>query len=310
MNPASTATAVEALAPWRARFACAVEDLDAPVAVGCSGGADSLALLALAADAGLEPVAVHVDHGLREGSEREADAVAAIAAQLGARFHARRAPVARGPNLEARARQLRYGELERTRVAIAAEVVLVGHTADDQAETVLLNVLRGAAGAGLAGMSPRRDRVVRPLLTFRRADTRAICDELHLPVLDDPMNHDAEFRRVAIRRDVLPMLSTLAARDLVPVLARQADILRSESEFLDALAVGAWPDADPPTAAGLSALPEVLARRAVRNWLGPPPPSSAEVERVLAVASGATRGAELAGGRAVRRTSGRLSITR
>ncbi len=309
MNPA-TAPAVEVLAPWRERFSQEVRRLSAPVAVGCSGGADSVALLALAADAGLEPVAVHVDHGLRAGSEREADAVAAVAAELGAGFHARRAPVARGSNLEARARVRRYEALERARLTLGADVVLVGHTADDQAETVLLNVLRGAAGAGLAGMSPRRDRVVRPLLGMRRTETRAICDALALAVLDDPMNHDVEFRRVAIRREILPMLSTLAARDLVPVLARQADILRSESEFLDALAATAWPDGEPPTAAALNALPLVLARRAVRTWLGTPPPSSSEVDRVLAVASGASRGAELAGGRAVRRSGGRLSLTR
>jgi tRNA(Ile)-lysidine synthase len=253
---------------------------------------------------------VHVDHGLREGSEHEAAAVATVAAQLGAEFEARRAPVAIGPNLEARARATRYAALERARLAVGAEILLVGHTADDQAETVLLNVLRGAAGAGLAGMSPRRGHIMRPLLGFRRADTRAMCDALGLAVLDDPMNHDVEFRRVAIRREVLPMLSTLAARDLVPVLARQADILRSESEFLDALASAAWPDDDPPTVAALAALPTVLARRAVRNWLGSPPPSSAEVDRVLAVATGQSRGVELAGGRAVRRSSGRLSITR
>ena len=278
--------------------------------VGCSGGADSLALLVLAADAGLEPVAVHVDHGLRDGSEREADAVAAIAAQLGVPFHARHAPVIGGANLEARARESRYDALERARVAVGAEVVLVGHTADDQAETVLLNVLRGAAGAGLAGMSPRRDRVVRPLLTLRRADTRAICDALCLPVLDDPMNHDAEFRRVAIRHDVLPMLSSLAARDLVPVLARQADILRAESEFLDALAVAAWPDDDPPSAG--------RARRAPR---GAGAPRGAELVGFAAavvrrgrtrpgrrVGHGTRRGAR---GRARGATdSGRLSITR
>ena len=307
MNPAA-AEAVEAVGPWRERFALAVQGLEGPVAIGCSGGADSVALLALAVDAGLAPVAVHVDHGLRDGSEHEAESVAAVAAQFGAGFAARRAPVATGPNLEARARESRYDALERARVAVGAEVVLVGHTADDQAETVLLNVLRGAATAGLAGMSPRRGRIMRPLLGFRRADTRAVCDALRVTVLDDPMNHDVEFRRVAIRRDVLPMLSNLAARDLVPVLARQADILRSESEFLDALASDAWPDDDPPTAAALLAMPTVLARRAVRNWLGSPPPSSAEVDRVLAVAAGDARGAELTGGRAVRRSSGRLSI--
>ncbi len=308
MNP-STATAVDALAPWRERFAVEVREIVGPVAVGCSGGADSTALLVLAADAGLDPIAVHVDHGLRDGSEHEAEAVAAVAARVGARFHARRSPVGTGPNLEARARTSRYDALERARIELRAEVVLVGHTADDQAETVLLNVLRGAAGAGLAGMARQRDRVVRPLLGMRRAETRAICDTLGIGVFDDPMNHDAEFRRVAIRRDVLPMLSAIASRDLVPVLARQADILRSESEYLDALAIAAWPDTDPPTAGALAALPVVLARRAVRAWVGAPPPSSREVDRILAVAAGETRGVELAGGRVVRRSSGRLSLT-
>src|SRR5207247_4879250 len=116
------------------------------------------------------------------------------------------------------------------------------------------------------------------------------------------------FRRVVLRHDVLPMLSALAGRDLVPVLARQADILRSESEYLDELAGVAWPDADPPTARALASLPLPLARRAVRQWLGAPPPSSVEVERVLAVAEGEARATELAGGRAVRRSSGRLVL--
>src|SRR5207302_30482 len=129
-----------------------------------------------------------------------------------------------------------YGALEEARAAIGAEVVLVGHTADDQAETVLLNVLRGSAGAGLAGMAPRHRRIVRPLLGVRRDETRALCAALGFDVLRDPMNDDRTFRRVVIRHDVLPMLSALAGRDLVPVLARQADILRSESEYLDELA--------------------------------------------------------------------------
>jgi tRNA(Ile)-lysidine synthase TilS/MesJ len=193
---------------------------------------------------------------------------------------------------------------------VDADRVLVAHTADDQAETVLLNVLRGAASSGLAGMAQRHGAVVRPLLGFRRFETRALCAALALPVLDDPMNDDRSFRRVAIRKDVLPMLERVAARDLVPVLARQAEILRSESEYLDDLAVAAWPDDDPPSAAALAALSPVLARRAVRRWVGSPPPSSAEVERVLRVASGEVRAAELAGGRVVRRAAGRLSLTR
>jgi tRNA(Ile)-lysidine synthase len=307
VNPA-TAPAVDPLVAWREPFRTALHGIDAPVVVGCSGGPDSVALLVLAVDAGLAPVAVHVDHGLRPGSATEAEAVGRLAEHLGARFRSEGADVHRGPNLEARAREARYDALERARVDLGADVVLVGHTADDQAETVLLNVLRGSAGSGLAGMAPRHGRVVRPLLGYRREQTRTLCAALGLAVLADPMNDDRAFRRVAIRHDVLPLLSELAERDLVPVLARQADILRSESEYLDALAARAWPDADPPSARALLELPLPLARRAVRQWVGTPPPSSLEVERVLAVAAGEARATELAGRRAVRRTSGRLVL--
>src|SRR4029077_8532404 len=118
---------------------------------------------------------------------------------------------------------------------------------------------------------------------------RALCAALGLAVFDDPMNDDRAFRRVAIRHDVLPYLSALAERDLVPVLARQAAILRSDSEFLDDLAARAWPGDGAhgeARAASLAALPSPLARRALRQWLGAPPPSLAEIERVLAVANG------------------------
>ena len=282
-----------------------------PVVVGCSGGADSTALLALAADAGLAPVAVHVDHGLRAGSADEAGVVAAVAARLGTGFRAVCVTIEPGPNLEARARDARYAALEDVRADVGASAVLVGHTADDQAETVLLNVLRGAATAGLAGMPATRGRIARPLLGWRRADTHALCSRLGLPVFDDPMNHDPGFRRVVIRHEVLPLLERVAGRDLTPVLARQAALLREETEFLDGLAVAAWPGADGRTdVASLRALPPVLARRALRNWLGAPPPSADEIARVLAVVEGTARAAELAGGRAVRRTRGVLVVTR
>jgi tRNA(Ile)-lysidine synthase len=157
-------------------------------------------------------------------------------------------------------------------------------------------------------MAPRRGRIVRPLLGVRRSDTHALCAELGLPVLDDPMNHDTAFRRVAVRTELLPILDRIAERDLVPVLGRQAGILRAESDFLDDLARVAWPGDGPSSARALAALPPVLAQRAVRLWVGTPPPSHAEVERVLEVARGVRRGAELAGGRVVRRSAGHLSI--
>ena len=316
MDPA-TADAVDPLEPWRARFADATRGLAAPVVVACSGGADSVALLALAVDAALAPVAVHVDHGLRPESADERRRACTRSRRRWARGSVVCASRSRpGSNLEARARDARYSALEAARVEVGAAVVLVGHTADDQAETVLLNVLRGAASSGLAGMAARRGTVVRPLLDARRADTRALCAALGLPVFDDPMNDDRAFRRVAIRHDVLPYLSALAERDLVPVLARQAEILRSDSEFLDDLAARAWPggeagseDGGRAHAASLAALPLPLARRALRQWLGAPPPSLAEIDRVLAVASGDVRATELGGGRAVRRSAGLLVLT-
>jgi tRNA(Ile)-lysidine synthase len=281
-------------------------DVTAPVLVGCSGGADSLALLALAVDGGLAPIAVHVDHGLRTGSDREADVVTDAAARLGAEFDARRVTVAPGPNLEARARAARYDALEAARVEHHATAVLVAHTADDQAETVVLNLLRGSGSAGLAGMPSRRGHVVRPLLGARRADVRAECTRRELTPREDPSNDDLAFRRNWIRHEVLPLLERGAGRDLTPLLTRQADVLRAESDFLDALARAAWPGESGALARDLAALPDPVARRAVRCWLGPPPPALDEVDAVLAVARGERRAVDLAGGRRVQRRAGAL----
>jgi tRNA(Ile)-lysidine synthase len=281
-------------------------DVTAPVVVGCSAGADSSALLALAVDDALAPIAVHVDHGLRPGSEDEAGVVADLAARLGAGFDARRVTVAGGANLEARARTARYDALEAARVAHGATAVLVAHTADDQAETVLLNFLRGSGSAGLAGMPARRGRVVRPLLGARRADVRAECVRRRLVPWEDPSNDDLSFRRNWIRHEVLPLLEQGAGRDLTPLLTRQADVLRAESDFLDALARAAWPGEGEARGSDLVALPDQLARRAVRCWLGPPPPALDEVEAVLAVARGERRAVDLAGGRRVQRSAGVL----
>ncbi len=284
--------------------------IEGPVVVGCSGGTDSLALLALAADRGLDPVAVHVDHGLRDGSAAESAFVAECAVVVGARVRSETVAVDHGPNLEARARDARYDALERARAGERASAVLVGHTADDQAETVILNLLRGSAGSGLGAMAPRRGAIVRPLLAMRRSDTAAICAAVGFEPLADPMNDDPAHRRVWVRHEVLPLLSEGAGRDLVPVLARQAEILRAESEELDRQARVAWPAAgDAPSASALASLPPVIARRAVRNWLGSPPPSFADVERVLVVARGEARGTELTGGRRVSRRAGRLSLS-
>jgi tRNA(Ile)-lysidine synthase len=280
--------------------------LVAPVVVACSGGPDSLALLALAVHAELDPVAVYVDHGLRPDSALDGDAVVAAAAQLGARAVVRTVHVAAGGNLEERARVARYDALDRARTELGATAVLVAHTADDQAETVLLNLVRGSGSSGLAGMPVRRGHVVRPLLGVRRSEVRACCDAFGLAPVEDPTNDDPAYRRNWVRHAVLPALSDGAERDLVPVLTRQAAVLRAEADLLDELGDALLAEAGgrAPRARVLAGAHPAIARRAVRRWLGTPPPSLAEVERVLAVARGECRAAQLAGARRVWRQDG------
>ena len=272
------------------------------VCCAVSGGADSLALLVLATAAGLSATAVHVDHGLRPSSGSEAEVVKGAAARLGASFQSRRVVVPPGPNLEARARSARY--------AVLPAGVLTGHTADDQAETILLNLLRGAGRDGLAPMRDN-DRISRPLLGLRRSETRALCAATGLSPVDDPSNADQRFTRNRIRHQLLPLLGTIGGRDPVPILVRQAELMGAEAALLDQLASVV----DPTDATALAAMPEVLARRAVRSWLRSSagaehhPPSSAEVERVLDVARGRAVACELSGDRRVARSGGRLSIT-
>jgi tRNA(Ile)-lysidine synthase len=268
------------------------------VTLAVSGGADSLALLLLAARAELHGTAVHVDHGLREGSGSEAAVVQAAAERFGAAFESRVVHVGPGPNLEARARTAR-------RSVLPADA-LTGHTADDQAETVLLNLLRGAALDGLAGMRA----VTKPLLRVRRAETQLLCATLGLAVVHDPSNCDPAIRRNRVRHELLPMLDDIGARDVVPVLARQAALLAEDADLLDALASGL----DPTDGRALAAAPAPLARRAVRTWLRATaddethPPDAATVERVLAVARGDAVACDVGGGRRVLRSQNRLRL--
>jgi tRNA(Ile)-lysidine synthase len=261
-----------------------------------SGGADSIAMLALAVEADLRVTAVHVDHGLRPGSADEADVVRDVAAMLGAGFRAERVDLLPGANLEARARSARR--------AVVGTDAMTGHTADDQAETVLLNLLRGAGLDGIAGM---RAGTTKPILGLRRRETRALCSALRLPTIEDPTNVDPVHRRNRVRHEVLPLLDQVACRDVAAVLARNASVLADDAALLGALA-----DAiDPTDARALAAAPVALARRAVRRWLaGEHPPDAATVDRVLAVARGEIRATEVGDGLRVGRSAGRLLRSR
>lgn len=275
---------------------CSFPPTGTPVTCAVSGGADSLALLALAVSAGCAVTAVHVDHGLRAGSSRDAEVVAAAATRFGAAFRSERVCVDTGADLEARARAARF--------AVLPDDVLTGHTADDQAETMLLNLMRGSALDGLAAMRSGRH----PLRCLRRRETQALCAELSLAPVVDAMNLDVAFRRNRVRLELMPLLDDIAERDVTAVLARQADLWRDEVDLLDALAS----EIDATDAPALAAAKPALARRAVRRWLRERtdaethPPDSAAVERVLAVARGEALACEISPHLRISRTKQRL----
>lgn len=279
-------------------FRCTFPPAGEPVACAVSGGADSLALLVLAVAAGCEATAYHVDHGLRPGSAAEAEVVAEAAVRLRVDFVALAVECSPGPNLEARAR--------RARRAALPPGAATGHTADDQAETVLVNLLRGSGVDGLAAMRPGP---CHPILGLRRSETVRLVQSVGLRVVSDPSNDDPSYQRNRIRHELLPLADEIARRDLVPVLARQSGLLADDADLLAGLAG----DLDPTDAGGIAVAPVALARRAVRRWLAGLddegyPPDSGAVERVIAVASGEAVACEIAGGRRVRRSKGRLIV--
>ncbi len=267
------------------------------VVAAVSGGADSLALLALAAEAGLSITAVHVDHGLRPGSTDEAAVVAVAADRFGARFRAEQVVVAPGPDLEQRAREARR--------SVLGPFAMTGHTADDQAETVLINLLRGAGPAGLAAMTPGH---AHPILAVRRRETGRLCRELGLEPVVDPSNDDPRFVRNRIRHELLSLVADISHRDPVPLLNRTADRCRAVQADIAALADGV----DPTDTRALVQHPPTVMAEALRRWLVDDrghPPSSAELSRVLAVVRHEATACELSGHRRVSRHGGILRLS-
>jgi tRNA(Ile)-lysidine synthase len=248
-------------------------DLDpgARLVVACSGGADSLALASATVfegrDQGWYVVGATVDHGLQEGSDSRAETVVAQLATLGVdeTVSARATVEAPGLGPEAAARAARYAVLEQLRESFDADVVLLGHTRDDQAETVLLGLTRGSGGRALAGMRPAFDHYRRPLLDVSHTDTVTACQVEGLRIWEDPHNDDPAFTRVRVRRRVLPMLEDELGPGVTDALARTAEQLRPDMELLDAYADQALRDlGDELPVDGLLALPGPIRTRVLR----------------------------------------------
>jgi tRNA(Ile)-lysidine synthase len=296
-----------------------------PVLVACSGGADSLALAAAVAfeapRAGVPAGALTVDHGLQEGSAGRAEATAALLRDLGLDpVRVVRVAVGTDGGPEGAARAARYAALARTAGEQQARVAL-GHTLDDQAETVLLGLGRGSGPRSVAGMVEQREIWWRPLLGVRRATTRAACAAQGLPVWDDPWNTDPAYTRVRLRRQVLPLLDDVLGGGVAPALARTAAQLREDLDALDALAADELRrlagDRGSPTrpipAAAVAGLPAALRRRVLRGWLQAGAVPDLQAVHLAAVDALLTRWrgqgrVDLPGGASVTRSSGTLVL--
>jgi tRNA(Ile)-lysidine synthase len=225
----------------------------------------------------LELACFHFDHALREGSKRDATYVRGQAQRLGIPVFERRASSrpARGESVEAWARTVRYAALKEVLEELGGGVAAVAHTADDQAETVLLALLRGGGLEALTGMQPVARPIIRPLLDVTREETVAFCRALGLRPRRDPMNEDPRFMRVSIRTRVIPEIERGLGRGVRGTLVRTAALLRQDAEFLEGLAVEAVAgvvEAHPSGAMllradRLAALPPAVSSRVVRRLL-------------------------------------------
>jgi tRNA(Ile)-lysidine synthase len=296
---------------------------DAVVAAAVSGGADSLALAAALAFERPGSCALVVDHGLQEGSRDIAERAAVQCRERGLATEVlgpwRSSCDPHGPDRvdsrktldggpEASARALRYALLEDASTRLGLAAVLLGHTLDDQAESVLLALARGSGARSLAGMPATRGRYRRPLLGLDRATVRQACAEAGLDAVDDPHNTDPAFARSRVRAEALPVLESALGPGIAAALARTAGLLREDADALDALT----PDlAAEPACDELAELLPALLSRALKRWAERAcgrAVTGVHVESLRALVEGwrGQGGVQLPGGTVVERRAGRL----
>jgi tRNA(Ile)-lysidine synthase len=309
-----------AVAAVRRAVRAGLAEIEGPVLVACSGGADSLALAAATAfeapRAGLPAGLITVDHGLQTGSGEQAARVATLGYELG--FDPVLlvpVEVRRDGGPEAAARTARYAALDAAGQRLGA-TVLLGHTLDDQAETVLLGLGRGSGPRSVAGMRAVDGCYHRPLLGLRRAVAVAACHALGLEPWDDPQNADPRYQRVRLRREALPLLDEILQGGVAEALARTAELLRDDLEALEewaAAVLGRLENGENLWVEELAALPRAVRTRVLRSWLtaaGAGPLTAERTQRVDELLTGwhGQGPIDLPGGIAVLRWSGRLVI--
>jgi tRNA(Ile)-lysidine synthase len=290
--------------------------------IGVSGGRDSVALLHQLRAAGFHQLIVcHLDHALRPESGEDARFVESLSAKLGCEFVLKRQDIAtlaqrRKKSLETTAREARYDFFAQVAQERACPRLFLAHHADDQVETLLFNLFRGAGAGGLAGMSPLSSRTIdgvtlqisRPLLGTWREEIDEYVARHHLSFVEDASNTDRKFTRNRLRHEIIPALEHAFDREIRRAIWRSAEILRAEDELLAALASGTPPELDVPV---LTSEPVALQRRRLHAWLrlhGVPDVGFTEVEAVRALLAGRPAKANLPGGWHARRRAKRLFL--
>ena len=299
---------------------CAAGDL---ILVAVSGGADSLALAyALSLEAPKMAVrieGVSVDHQLQSQSSVQAEKVVAALLKMGIeKTHVVKVDVEITDGLEASARRARYAALDACAEKTGAVLVFLGHTRDDQSESVLLGLTRGSGARSLSAMAARNGKYIRPLLSITREETLGACAEAQLDPWDDPHNADKTFTRVRVRHDVIPHLEKNLGPGVSAALARTASLLRDDADALDQLAEAEFVSHQPLSLdiSRLEKLPKAIRTRVLRMAIyaaGAPSGSIsadhiAPIEALITDWSGQGP-SDLPGGVRVSRISGRLSLS-
>ena len=293
------------------------------VVVATSGGADSTALAAAllleSQPRSIIPIAVIIDHGLQAGSADVAQTAKNELSKIGySAIEIRRVHVDVKDGIEASARRARYEALDEIARSQNAVAIFLGHTKDDQAETVLLGLARGSGTRSLSGMAKRIDKYRRPLLSITRSQTEAACQEIGVQFWSDPHNQSMEFTRVRVREVVLPIMEKEIGPGIADALTRSARLLRDDADALDQWSEEAFEELEPSSMdiAALESLPRAIRTRVMRKaiYLAGAPAGSLTAEHIEAVEALVTdwkgQGAvSLPGGVTAARISGRLSLS-